>query len=383
MVWIPNSLWRSVMSARTLVSLLLLLTAFSALAQAQVVLTDDANTSSLYPTTNFGNSIALIVGSGSNTYLKFSTANLGSGVTGSNVSKATLILYTDYVLTSGTMDVYQVNGSWSEGKITYNNAPALGTKLFSAVSVTSTGYLSLDLTSSVQAWLNGTLTNNGVALVPSSGSAISVSFDSKENILTSHTAQLPLVLVSAGPQGPQGPQGVQGPAGPQGPQGPTGATGPAGPTGSQGPQGLQGLMGLTGATGPQGPAGPAGINNKGSWNSATTYNPDDSVFDAGSYWLAINGTTGSEPSPANKNWQVLAAGINNRGAWTNATTYNVNDAVSDQGSFWLALGTNYSSEPVNGNPNWLQLAEQGATGSAGSPGAQGPAGPAGPQGPLD
>jgi hypothetical protein len=54
------------------------------------------------------------------------------------VSKATVILYTDYVLTSGTTDVYQVNGPWSEGKITYNNAPALGTKLFSAVSVTGT-----------------------------------------------------------------------------------------------------------------------------------------------------------------------------------------------------------------------------------------------------
>jgi hypothetical protein len=55
-------------------------------------------------------------------------------------------------------------------------------------------YLSLDVTSTVQAWLNGTLTNNGIALVPSSGSKI-------------HTARLPLVLVSAGPQGPQGAQG--------------------------------------------------------------------------------------------------------------------------------------------------------------------------------
>jgi hypothetical protein len=210
------------MRARSFIRQILLLAVLSALAQAQVVVTDDANTSSAYPTKNFGSSIALLVCSGSNTYIKFSLANLGSGVTGPNVSKATLILYTDFVLTSGTMDVYQVNGSWSEGKITYNNAPALGTKLFGAVSVTSTGYLSLDLTSTVQAWLNGTLTNNGIALVPSSGSAISVSFDSKENILTSHAAQLALVLVSAGPQGPQGAAGA---AGAQGPKGDTGATG--------------------------------------------------------------------------------------------------------------------------------------------------------------
>ena len=202
-----------------------------------MVVTDDANTSSLTPTTNYGSSIALIVCSGSNTYIKFNVGNLGTGVTGANVSKATLILYTDFVLTSGTMDVYQVNGSWSESKITYNNAPALGTKLFSAVWVTSPGYLSLDLTSTAQGWLNGTLANNGIALVPSSGSKISVSFDSKENIFTSHTAQLPLVLVSAGPPGPQGSQGPKGPqglAGAAGPQGATGSAGPAGPAGANG-----------------------------------------------------------------------------------------------------------------------------------------------------
>jgi hypothetical protein len=255
------------MRARIVISLMLLVAVFSALAGAQVVLTDDASTSSLYPTKNFGSGIALIVCSGSNTYLKFSLANLGSGVSGSNVSKATLILYTDFVLTSGTMDVYQVNGSWSEGKITYNNAPALGTKLFTA-SVTSPGYLSLDLTSTVQGWLNGTLANNGIALIPSSGSSILVSFDSKENILTSHTAQLSLVLVSAGPQGPQGATGAagsagaQGPKGDTGPQGATGAQGQAGEPGPQGQQGLQGLMGLPGATGPQGPAGTGGCE----WN---------------------------------------------------------------------------------------------------------------------
>lgn len=217
---------------------------FSMLAHAQVVLTDDANTSSLFPKKNFGGSVALIVCNGSNTYIKFSLANLGSSVSASNVSGATLILYADFVLTPGTMDVYQVTGSWSEGSITYNNAPQLGTKLFSAVSVTGTGYVSLDMTSTVQAWLNGTLANNGIALVPSSASGISVSFDSKENLLTSHTAQLPVVLASAGPQG------AQGPPGPQGPQGLQGASGSAGPAGPQGP---------AGATGPMGPQGPSGL----------------------------------------------------------------------------------------------------------------------------
>src|SRR4029077_8264451 len=80
--------------------------------------------------------------------------------------------------------------------------------------------------------------------VPSSGSSIAVSFDSKENTSTSHDPELTVSMVSAGPPGPTGPAGPTGATGPQGPQGPQGATGPAGP---QGPQGLPGpgLSGLT------------------------------------------------------------------------------------------------------------------------------------------
>ena len=252
------------MRARIVIRLILLVAVLSAFAGAQVVLTDDAFTWSQTPKANYGSQIALVVCSGANTYLKFSLANLPSGINGTNISGANVVLYVDAVLNSGTMDVYVVNGSWSEGSITYNNAPTLGTKLLSAASVTKTGYLSLDVTSTVRAWLNGTLTNNGIALVPSSISAIAASFDSKETILTSHTAQLNLVLVSAGPQGPPG---IQGPTGPQGQQGQTGAVGPVGPAGQQGPQGPAGPTGATGATGatggtgaqgPQGPQGPTG-----------------------------------------------------------------------------------------------------------------------------
>ena len=322
-------------SLRLVVLAVLAVSLVSVSTLAQVVITDDANTSSFFAKTNFGSSIALIVCSGSNTYVKFSFANLGPGITRSNVSKATLILYVDYVLTSGTMDVYQVNGSWTEGKITYNNAPALGTKLFSAVSVTSPGYLSLDLTSTVEAWLNGTLANNGVALVPSSGSSIAVSFDSKENILTSHTAQLPLVLVSAGPQGAQGPAGPQGPQGTTGAQGPVGPSGAAGATGSQGPQGV---MGLTGATGSQGPVGPAGANG---------------------------------------------TGFNFRNAFDNSASYGVNDVVTYNGSSYVASAA--SSGPNNPTPDtnavaWSIMAAQGTAGAAGAAGAQGQPGPQGQQG---
>lgn len=338
-------------TARRLFAITLLVSVLCVVSAAQVVLTDDCYTWSLTPKTNYGAAIALVVGSGTTSYMKFSFANLPSGINGSNVSDASVVLYVDAVLTSGTMDVYAVNGSWSESTITYNTAPPLGNKLLSAVSISKAGYLSLNLTSTVQAWLNGTLPNNGIALVPSSGSQISASFDSKENILTSHSGNLSLVLVSAGPQGPPGPQGVEGQQGPAGSQGPIG------------------------------PAGPIGINNRGAWSAGNNYAPNDAVSDASSFWLALATNSNSEPNVNNANWQLLTAGLNSRGAWNASANYNVNDAVTDQGSYWLAIVANNNSEPASGNTNWQLLASQGAAGAAGAQGPQGPQGTSGPVGP--
>src|SRR6266850_2210583 len=227
--------------AQGLLAVVILFSSIAALAQTP--LTDDTFAYSATPTTNYGSSIALVVQSGSTSYFKISLANLPSNVTASSVSKATLTIYVDYVFKSGTFDVYEVNSSWAEGSLTYNHAPSVGSKIGSAINVSKTGFVVLDVTEAVQSWLNGSLTNNGIALVPSSGSAISISIDSKENLLTSHAAELGLVLVSTGPAGPQGPQGVQGPAGPMGPQGATGATGSQGPVGPIGPVGPQGPVG--------------------------------------------------------------------------------------------------------------------------------------------
>jgi hypothetical protein len=345
----PNSRRGGVMQiARSFCAFMALMALSGALAYGQAVVTDDANTSSLTPKTNYGGSIALIVCSGSNTYIKFSFANLPSGINAANISGANAVLYVDAVLASGTMDVYAVNGPWSESTITYNNAPPLGNKLLSAVSVSKTGYLSLNLASTVQAWLNGTLANNGIALVPSSGSSISVAFDSKENILTSHPAELPMLLVSAGPQGPPGPPGPTGPAGPTGPQGAQGATGatgapgaagPAGPTGPTGAVGAQGLPGVPGATGPTGPQGAPGT------------------------------------------------GFSFRNAFDPSASYAVNDVTTYNGSTYVAISAN--SGPANPTPDqnpagWSVMAQQGAvgpTGPTGPAGAQGPSGPTGGTGP--
>jgi hypothetical protein len=260
----------------------------NSLALGQVVLTDDSFTSSATPKANYGSSIAEVVGSGSNTYLKFSFVGLPSGLNGSNIANANVVIYVDAVVSAGTMDVYAVNGAWSEGTITYNSAPALGSPILSAVPVKKAGYVSLNMTSTVQAWLNGTLANNGIALVPSAGSSILASIDSKENILTSHAAQLNLVLVSGGPQGPQGPQG---PAGPPGPAGAPGAAGASGAPGAQGPQGSPGQ----------------GFNFRGPFSASTAYAAYDVVTFNGSTYVAKTATNPGDPTPdTNAGWTLMA-----------------------------------------------------------------------------
>ena len=75
------------------------------------------------PNFNYGAYPILAVQHGSNTYLKFNLSTLPSGP---SVTKATLRLYVDAVGGNGSFDVFQLNSSWSEGTLTYNNAPALG-----------------------------------------------------------------------------------------------------------------------------------------------------------------------------------------------------------------------------------------------------------------
>jgi len=202
----------------------------------------DTFVSSVTPKTNYGPSIILLVQQGTTSYLQF---NLSTLPTGAHVSKAMLRMYVDGVLKPGSFDVYQLNNSWSENTLTYNTPPpALGPSATggSPISVGSSAmnqFLLIDITSTVQAWVGGTLTNNGVAIAVTGDGKGIFSFDSKESLLTGNGPELEIVL-----DGPAGPQGQQGPQGLQGPQGIAGA------------QGLQGDPGLPGAQGPPGPVLP-------------------------------------------------------------------------------------------------------------------------------
>src|SRR6185436_7638908 len=73
--------------------------------------------------TNYGSQSALVVQTGTQTFLKFDLSALPSGI---SVSKATLRLYLNTVGASGNLDVFPVFNNWSEGTLTYKNAPLLG-----------------------------------------------------------------------------------------------------------------------------------------------------------------------------------------------------------------------------------------------------------------
>ncbi|HTS38900.1 MAG TPA: DNRLRE domain-containing protein [Candidatus Solibacter sp.] len=323
---------------------------------AQQTPTADSYTNTESTTTNFGTAQTLNVQSASQTtFIRFDLSTIPSGYTSANIAKASLKLYVSTVTTAGSFNVDFVTGNWSEKTITASLSPALGTTIAASVPLTKAAqgqYITIDLTTALDAWLNGTQTNYGIAIV--ANSPLNCAFTSKENTSASHSPELDIVFTGTGPQGPPGPAG---PAGPQGAQGPSGPSGPVGPVG---------------------PTGPAGIANRGSWVSITQYQVNDSVSYAGASWIALLPNISSPPNPNNSNWQLLAAkGINNQGSWVSTLNYQVNDAVTDGGQYWLALAPNLSSEPGVLNPNWQLIA---AAGTPGAPGAQGPAGPAGAPG---
>ena len=350
---------------------LIALTCLPVLAQAPP--SADTFVSSAFSKTNFGAVGSLNVGPGSTSYVQFNLSGIPSGAT---VTKATLRLYVDLVISSGSFDVYQVNKNWSESALTYNNQPLpLGASVTGGhpVSVTSSSFnqfVLIDVTWLVQGWVGGTIPNYGVALALPGGSAANLYLDSKENPLTANGPELEIAL--AGAAGPVGPQGPQGTAGATGPTGPTGATGPQGATGSagaQGPQGIPGLTGSTGAQGPQGSQGTAGMgfNWRGAFDCSASYSAGDAISYQGSSWIT-NTPIGGCVQPPFSPWDLLAqqGGAGPTGATGPSGPIGLTGATGATGA-----------QGPQGVPG-----AQGATGPQGGIGPVGPTGPTGPAGPV-
>ncbi len=83
-----------------------------------------------------------------------------------------------------TYEVQAVSASWTEGGITWNNAPGVLVPPSPSISITySDIWYTWDITTIVQNWIDGTWTNNGLRVrdtVESSGLEITSFFDSKE-----------------------------------------------------------------------------------------------------------------------------------------------------------------------------------------------------------
>src|SRR5580658_8338583 len=172
--------FRLLAAVATGVCLLVLLTT---IGSAQITPSQDSYTNTADATANYGAKTLLDVdGASQITYIQFPLSSIPSGA---SVSQATLKLYVNSVVTAGSFNVDYVNGAWSESTIDASKAPAIGANIASNVSVTTADknqYILINVTSAVQAWLSGSETNNGIALV--ANSTFNATFDSKESTST-------------------------------------------------------------------------------------------------------------------------------------------------------------------------------------------------------
>ena len=210
--------------------------------------------------TNFGTATTLNVGGAANSQAlaQFDLSALPSGVTASQVAKATFFLFVNKLSAAGTINISVANGSWSELTVSGTTGPVAAAAVASGISVTAAGnYVYVDATTAVQNWLNGSATNSGF-IITSAGGGVNVLFDSKESSTTSHPPTLTILLTNYGPTGATGATGNNGTNGSTGATGATGNNGTNGATGATGATGNNGTNGSTGATGATGNNGTNG-----------------------------------------------------------------------------------------------------------------------------
>jgi hypothetical protein len=158
--------------------------------------TADTNVRSMYPQSNYGNSLQLRVDGSpiSHSYLRFDVQGLVDPVT-----NATLYVYA----ASGSSRGYQVGGvsdnSWTESELTYDNAPAVGASVGSSGAIATNSWTAVDVTALVGG-------NGSVDLAMGRTSDVGVTFSSREG------EQPPLLVVTTGVPGTAGAASAPAPA---------------------------------------------------------------------------------------------------------------------------------------------------------------------------
>jgi hypothetical protein len=341
------------LKATTLSALLSL--GLCSLAWADPTVSDDAFVSTVTPARNFGRSPVLSVTNTDTAYLQFQlVSGLPAGITGADLSKATLKLFVTNVFAPGTLSLHQSPSPWNEASINEANAPLPGPQVGN-VPITGSDrrrWIVVDVTSLVKDWLDDPSVPNSLVLVATGG--LKAVFDSKENIRTGHEPVIEVNVNGAGSSGATGAVGATGPAGVPGLVGPPGATGPVG---------APGAIGATGTIGPTGSTGATGLTFQGPWNNVTTYAETDTVSFAGSSYISLQGSNlNQQPDTSPAFWSLLAQA-------------GATGATGATGSAGTAGATGATGLAGTAGPT-------GATGAAGSAGATGAAGPVGATGPA-
>ena len=142
--------------------------------QEVIAASRDAYVDSLSASSNFGNDATLsvrpaqvLVLSQRRSLVGFSLPSVPSRCT---LTAATLRLYTSSPGGGRTIEVYRLNGAWTEAGVTWNNQPATTGTAASSASLSSAGFQSWNVLAQVQAMYSGT--NNGFLVKDSADSAV-------------------------------------------------------------------------------------------------------------------------------------------------------------------------------------------------------------------
>jgi len=177
----------------TIAALIAALTSLLPVRQATAAsstLVADSYTASTAPTANKGKATTLNVSGPpdatlvQNAYIRFDLSTLPAAATADDIAKATLTIYVTKVTGSGSFDVKRVASAWTESTINAGSPPTLGTAEQSAVPVAATDanqFKVVDVTAAVKAWRDGSLANNGLAMVANAVDGLNARFDSKES----------------------------------------------------------------------------------------------------------------------------------------------------------------------------------------------------------